>query len=403
MSRAILIVLDSFGLGAAPDAESFGDTGADTFGHILAAAANGDADNGHRQGPLKLPNMEKLGLFAAHQGYINGADADPRCTGLYGVAAEQSKGKDTPSGHWEMTGLPVLFDWGYFPKEIPCFPKDLTDALISDCNLPGILGNCHASGTEIIAKYGDEHIETGKPIFYTSADSVLQIAAHEDHFGLEKLYELCAVAREKIDDLNIGRVIARPFVGENGQFERTANRKDLAVPPHGPTLLNQLQDAKRTVISIGKIGDIFAHSGTGTIVKAAGNMALVDATLAAMETCPDGGLIFTNLVDFDQSFGHRRDVPGYAQALEEFDARLPEILQKMKVEDLLLMTADHGCDPTWPGSDHTREVVPIVAYCPTIAGKSLGVRDSFADIGQSLAQHLDVAPLNYGTSFLRTF
>ncbi|MBO6826164.1 MAG: phosphopentomutase [Sneathiella sp.] len=400
MSRAILIVLDSFGLGAAPDAADFGDVGADTFGHILQAAEQGGADNSERQGPLNIPNMNKLGLQAAHQNYISGEEVSDDYQGLYGVAAEKSRGKDTPSGHWEMAGLPVLFDWGYFPETVPCFPKALTDTLIKECNLSGILGNCHASGTEIIERLGDEHVATGKPIFYTSADSVLQIAAHEEHFGLERLYNLCMAARKHVDELNIGRVIARPFIGTSGNYNRTPNRKDLAVPPHAPTLLDIMSKEGRPVISVGKIGDIFAHRGTGEVIKAAGNMALVDTTLSAMERLPDGGLVFTNLVDFDQSYGHRRDVSGYAQALEEFDARLPEIISSMKADDILILSADHGCDPTWQGTDHTREVVPVIAYGQRLAPRALGTRDTFADIGQSIAKHLNIEPLEAGTSFL---
>lgn len=398
--RAILIVLDSFGLGAAHDAEAFGDVGADTFGHIIEAAAAGRANSTERSGPLSLPNLRKLGLFAAHDDYIGGASGANSFDGLYGVAQEKSKGKDTPSGHWEMAGIPVLFDWGYFPKTIPCFPADLTDALIEQGKLPGILGNCHASGTEIIAELGDKHMKSGKPIVYTSADSVFQIAAHEETFGLDRLYTLCDIARKLVDPLEIGRVIARPFVGENGNFTRTANRKDLAVPPPEPTLLDKLTEAGRQVISIGKIGDIFAHQGTGEIVKAAGNMALMDATMDAMAKAENGSLIFTNLVDFDQSFGHRRDIAGYAQALEEFDARLPELRAALKEGDLVILSADHGCDPTWSGTDHTREVVPIIAFGPEIEGRSIGERESFADIGQSIASHLGLPPLAHGESFL---
>ncbi len=400
MSRAILMVLDSFGLGAAKDADKFGDVGADTLGHILQAAKDGRADNELRSGPLNIPNMEKLGLLAAHQQNVSGSSPLGSYSGLYGYAQELSRGKDTPSGHWEMAGFPVMFDWGYFPKTVPCFPKSLTDALIERCDLPGILGNCHASGTEIITKHGDEHVTSGKPIFYTSADSVLQIAAHEESFGLERLYDLCNVARELVNDLEIGRVIARPFTGSNGNYTRTANRKDLAVPPTEPTLLVKLQENNHKVISIGKIGDIFAHQGTGTEIKATGNMALVDATLDVMKRADQGSLIFTNLVDFDQSYGHRRDVAGYANALEEFDLRLPEIMAAMRDDDLLILSADHGCDPTWPGSDHTREVVPVVAYSKTMSSRNIGERETFADIGQSIAAHLGIAPLNHGTSFL---
>ncbi|OUR78583.1 phosphopentomutase [Alphaproteobacteria bacterium 46_93_T64] len=400
MSRAILIVLDSFGLGAARDADQFGDIGADTFGHIIEAAANGSADNEQRSGNLKLPNLEKLGLFAAHHQNINKTSKDGLYGGFYGFAQERSKGKDTPSGHWEMAGVPVLFDWGYFPKTEPCFPTSLTNALIEKCDLPGVLGNCHASGTEIIERLGTEHINTGKPILYTSADSVLQIAAHEEKFGLKRLYDICDIARDLVDELEIGRVIARPFLGSEGSYTRTPNRKDLAVPPPEPTLLDYLSKNGRKVFSIGKIGDIFAHQGTGEIVKAVGNMALVDETLNAMQRAEHGSLIFTNLVDFDQSYGHRRDVAGYAQALEEFDARLPEIQAQMQENDLLIMTADHGCDPTWPGSDHTREVVPVIGFSSSLQDKNIGERESFSDIGQTIAQHLNIPPLAHGVSFL---
>ncbi|WP_169543087.1 phosphopentomutase [Sneathiella aquimaris] len=401
MSRALLLVLDSFGLGAARDAADFGDTGADTFGHILDASLTGKADNENRSGPLRLPNLEALGLYKAHSLHTGkGPIRQSSYTGLYGYAQEMSKGKDTPSGHWEMTGVPVMFDWGYFPKEIPCFPETLTSALIKKCQLPGILGNCHASGTDIIARLGDEHVESGKPIFYTSADSVLQIAAHEESFGLQRLYDLCAEARTLVDDLEIGRVIARPFVGSTGAYTRTSNRKDLAVPPPEPTLLDALSTEGNPVISIGKIGDIFAHQGTGTEIKANGNMALFDATLTALNEAEDGSFIFTNFVDFDQSYGHRRDIAGYAHALEEFDQRLPELFSVMEDDDLVLMTADHGCDPTWPGSDHTREVVPVLGYGKNIPGQFIGERDTFADIGQTIATHLGIKPLNKGSSFL---
>nr|WP_293959400.1 phosphopentomutase [Sneathiella sp.] len=398
--RAILIVLDSFGLGAARDADAFGDTGADTFGHIIEEAEAGEANTDGRSGPLDLPNLRKLGLFAAHDLYHGRTPKGGPYNGLYGVAQEMSKGKDTPSGHWEMAGVPVLFDWGYFPRTIPCFPEKLTNALIERGKLPGLLGNCHASGTEIIERLGDEHMATGKPIVYTSADSVFQIAAHEESFGLERLYKLCDLARELVDPLNIGRVIARPFIGRNGNFTRTANRKDLAVPPPEKTLLDRLTEAGHQVISIGKIGDIFAHQGTGEIVKAAGNMALMDATMEAIDRARDGSLIFTNLVDFDQAHGHRRNVAGYAKALEEFDVRLPELDEKLRPGDIVILSADHGCDPTWPGTDHTREVVPVLAFGPEIKGNSIGERETFADIGQTIAAHLSLPPLRYGSTFL---
>ncbi len=310
---------------------------------------------------------------------------------------EQSAGKDTPSGHWEIAGLPVPFAWGYFPRTQPSFPPDLVATLIARCGLPGILGDCHASGTEIIRALGEEHIRSGKPICYTSADSVFQIAAHETHFGLERLYAVCKVAKELTEPLNIGRVIARPFVGESADsFQRTANRKDLTTPPHADTLLDRVTAAGGTVVSVGKIADIFAQRGITRAVSAKDNMAVFDATLAEAESAPDGALVFANFVDFDTLYGHRRDVPGYAAALEAFDARLPEFRARLRPGDLALITADHGCDPTWTGTDHTREAVPMLWFGPGVAPRDLGRRESFADMGQTVARHLGIAPLAHG-------
>ncbi|MGQ0676564.1 MAG: phosphopentomutase, partial [Rhodospirillales bacterium] len=339
MPRGFILVMDSLGIGSAPDAASFGDAGADTHGHIRQACAAGKADKpGLRRGPLRVPNLDRLGLAAAARVAATGRseEAPGAC---FGAAAELSKGKDTPSGHWEMAGLPVMQDWGYFPRTEPCFPMELTDALIQRAGLPGLLGNCHASGTEIVERLGLEHIRTGKPIVYTSADSVFQIAAHETHFGLERLYRVCAIARRLVDRWNIGRVIARPFVGEKpGEFRRTGNRHDYATPPHEPTLLDKLKEAGREVVSIGKVADIFANRGVTKQVKADGNMALMDATLAEAAQvpggAPDGSLVFANFVDFDTLYGHRRDVAGYAAALEAFDRRLPELERALKPGDL---------------------------------------------------------------------
>jgi phosphopentomutase len=406
MPRAFILVLDSFGIGGAPDAARFGDAGADTLGHIAAACAEGRADRpGLRSGPLDLANMAGLGLGRAARiatGRISGIpDAVPAPEAFWGAASEVSNGKDTPSGHWEIAGVPVLFDWGYFPQAVPTFPEALTSEAIRLGGLPGILGNCHASGTEIIARLGEEHLKTGKPIFYTSADSVIQIAAHEERFGLERLYGLCEIVRGLADPLNIGRVIARPFLGSSpADFARTGNRRDYSVPPPEPTLLDRLVAAGRPVVGVGKIGDIFAHRGLTGTVKANGNMALFDATLDAMRSLPDGGLVFTNLVDFDMLYGHRRDVAGYAAALEAFDRRLPEALSLLREGDLLVLTADHGCDPTWKGTDHTRERVPVLGVLRGRPGGSIGPRSTFADIGESVAAHLGIAPGARGTSFL---
>jgi phosphopentomutase len=312
-----------------------------------------------------------------------------------------SSGKDTPSGHWEIAGVPVLFEWGYFSKLTDTFPQELLDKLVERAELPGYLGNCHSSGTTIIAELGDEHIRTGKPIFYTSADSVFQIACHEEAFGLQRLYDLCDIARELVDEYEIGRVIARPFVGDSpDNYVRTANRRDLTTPPPAPTVLDKLVEAGGDVVSIGKIADIYAHKGITKKIKASGNAALFDATLEALDETPDNSIIFTNFVDFDMLYGHRRDVDGYAAALEYFDERLPELLAKLSAEDLLIITADHGCDPTWPGSDHTRENIPVIALGAGLKPGSLGKRDTFADIGQSLASYFDLPPMDYGTSFL---
>jgi phosphopentomutase len=391
MSRAILLVLDSVGIGGAPDAARFGDAGANTLGHIAERC------------PLRIPNLTALGIAKACQaasGMLLPSQSPVPAMGQWGFAVERSRGKDTPSGHWEIAGVPVEFDWGYFPKTVPCFPVALTDALIVRAKLPGLLGNKHASGTDIIAELGEAHLETGKPIVYTSADSVIQIAAHESAFGLERLYEVCRIARELADPLNIGRVIARPFLGTSAEdFARTENRRDYALPPPEPTLLDCLTSLRRQVISLGKIGDIFAHSGTGIILKAAGNSALFDKTLTAAENLHDGGLVIANFVDFDTLYGHRRDAEGYARALEAFDTRLPELLNRLRRGDLLIITADHGCDPTWKGTDHTRECVPVLAYAPGMKVGSFGKRSSFADIGQTLARHLGIPPLAHGTSW----
>lgn len=404
MPRAFLFVLDSFGIGHAPDATQFGDEGADTYGHIAAACAAGKADrDGLRAGPLFLPNMNALGLEGA-AGIAAGKSPleDDGITGFYASAQEISSGKDTPSGHWEIAGVPVPFEWGYFPDTSPAFPQELTRAVIAQGKIPGILGDCHASGTEIIARLGEEHIKSGKPICYTSADSVYQIAAHEEHFGLERLYELCETVRELVDPYRIGRVIARPFVGESAaDFERTGNRRDYAVPPPEPTLLDRVTQAGGTVRAVGKIGDIFAHQGVGKLYKASGNEALFDAALKAIEDARAGDLVFANFVDFDSLYGHRRDVAGYAAALEAFDRRLPEALARLQQGDLLILTADHGCDPTWPGSDHTREQVPVIGTGPGIGAGARGMRGTFADIGETLAEHLGLAAGPHGQSFLK--
>ena len=324
----------------------------------------------------------------------------PSLTGQWGFGVETSKGKDTPSGHWEIAGGPVDFAWGYFPQTIPAFPPELTQALIEQAHLPGILANKHAGGVEVIEDYGEEHLKTGKPICYTSADSVLQIAAHEEAFGLERLYDTCKIAREIFDPMKIGRVIARPFVGAaRGDFKRTSRRKDFAIPPPPGNILQRADEAGREIISIGKIGDIFAHRHTGRELKAGSNAEHVAIALQALKDASPGALIFANLVDFDTEHGHRRDVPGYAACLEAFDAAVPAIRAAMRPGDYGIITADHGNDPTWRGFDHTREHVPILGFGPGVAAKALGGRKTFADIGATVADWLALPPPAAGASW----
>lgn len=404
MKRAIVLVMDSFGIGATEDADKFGDVGSNTIGSIAKACAEGRADIG-RQGPLQLPNLASLGLVHAARDsageFPAGMNTDVNIIGAYGYAKELSSGKDTPSGHWEMMGVPVLFDWGYFTDQESSFPQELLDALVEKAGLPGVIGNCHSSGTTILEQLGEEHMRSGKPIVYTSADSVFQIACHEETFGLDRLYELCEIARDLLDPYNIGRVIARPFIGDDaGDFQRTGNRRDYSVLPPAPTVLDKLAESGGEVVSVGKIADIFAHQGITKKLKATGIPALFETTMQALESAGDRSLIFTNFVDFDSSFGHRRDVVGYAGALEQLDGMLPRLLNAMQEDDVLLITADHGCDPTWQGTDHTREHIPVLAYGKKVKPGALGGRETFADIGQSLTSWFGLEPMEYGKSFL---
>ena len=415
MTRAIILVLDSFGVGYANDAANFGDVGANTFINIAKHYFN------EKNKVIHLPNLGALGLhelskqasssdqWQEFEQDLANAEIDIEqfyckpVKGAFGYMAEISTGKDTPSGHWEMAGVPVLYDWGYFTNKATAFSDDLISAINHKTGLNGLLGNCHASGTDIINAFGAEHIKTGLPICYTSADSVFQIAAHEEHFGLDNLYHYCEQVRELLSDsdLNIGRVIARPFIGsDSSNFSRTGNRRDYSVLPPAKTVLDKITQAGGQVISVGKIADIFAHQGITEKTKATGIDALVDATIAHIKTAKENSLIFTNLVNFDQDFGHRRDAIGYAQALESFDQRLPEIYAQMNDDDILFLTADHGCDPTWPGNDHTREFVPVLAYHYTIKTVDLGQRATFADLGQTLAALFGVESMAFGTSFL---
>ncbi len=394
MTRAFLVVMDSVGIGGAPDAADYfcgdvPDTGANTLAHIALACAAGHAEDG-RSGPLRVPHLDALGLGAAVA--LASGDETPgltaTATGTWGAATEISKGKDTPSGHWELAGLPVPWDWGYFPKTQPCFPADLVQAVCDIAGVDGILGDCHGSGTVMIEEYGAEHIQTGRPICYTSIDSVFQIAAHEEHFGLDRLLNLCERIAPILHDQKVGRVIARPFVGEAGSFERTTNRRDYAIMPPKPILTNWVQEAGRKVIAIGKIGDILSMTGIDEVHKGT-DAALMDHLETQIKTAPDGSLTFANFVEFDSLYGHRRDVSGYARHLEWFDARLGGILPQLRDGDMLLITADHGNDPTWTGTDHTRERVPVL-----IAGQGAGELGhlKFIDVAARVAAHLEVEP-----------
>ena len=398
MPRAILMVMDSVGCGGAPDAGEFGDEGANTLGHIALACAAGHAEQG-RTGALHVPNLAALGLGPAVR-LASGLDIGLPDTarGLWGAATEVSRGKDTPSGHWELAGVPVPWEWHYFPRTDPAIPAGILDPLIARGDLPGTLCNAHGSGMPVLRRFGAEHIASGKPIVYTSADSVLQIAAHETHFGLERLIALCEIAAGIVHPLRVGRVIARPFIGEAPDtYRRTANRRDFAIPPPEATLLDRVVAAGGRTHAIGKIGDIFAHRGISSLNKAPDDMALLGATLDALDVARDGDLIFANYVDFDSLYGHPRDVAGYARALEAFDARLPEVLERLRPDDLLILTADHGNDPTWRGADHTRERVPVLGVGPV--AKALGLI-GFADVAETIAAHLRIAPGRHGTNRL---
>ncbi|UWR06317.1 MULTISPECIES: phosphopentomutase [Ruegeria] len=403
MSRAFLVVMDSVGIGGAPDANRFfngdvPDTGANTVAHIAQACAEGRAEDG-RSGPLRLPNLDALGLGAAVRlasgADVPGLEADP--TGLWGCAREHSPGKDTPSGHWELAGLPVPWDWHYFPDTVPAFPDDVTRAAAQAAATEGILGNCHASGTTIIAELGAEHMRTGWPICYTSADSVFQIAAHEETFGLERLYQMCRTLAPMLHEMKVGRVIARPFVGSPEQgFVRTTNRKDFAITPPAPVLTNWAQDAGRKVHGVGKIGDIFSMQGIDTLEKGS-DADLMGHLSRLVDSAEDGSLTFANFVEFDSQYGHRRDISGYARALEWFDAEIGRILPRLRPGDLFLLTADHGNDPSWIGTDHTREQVPVL-----IAGLGAGQigQVNFADVAASIAHHLNIPAQGPGRTFL---
>ena len=399
MARAFLIVLDSVGCGGAPDAAEFGDAGANTLGHIIAACADGRAEQG-RSGPLRVPVLDSLGLGAAVRFTTGvstpGLNAVP--SGLWGAATEVSRGKDTPSGHWELAGVPVPWDWTYFPQTVPAFDDALVAQVCALAGTDGILGNCHASGIPIIRDLGAEHLRTGWPICYTSADSVFQIAAHEDAFGLARLHQLCADLAPVLHARRVGRVIARPFVGDAAAgFTRTGNRRDYAIAPPAPTLCDWVQGAGGIVHAVGKIGDIFSGQGIDHLHKGKDDAALFEHLLRLMDVVEPKSLTFCNFVEFDSLYGHTRDVSGYARALERFDVVAGQVLARMQAGDMVLITADHGNDPTAPGTDHTRERVPVL-----VAGKGAGSigHVAFADVAVSIATHLDIPAQGVGRSFL---
>ena len=402
MNRAFLVVMDSVGIGGAADADSFfnaglPDTGANTVAHIAQACAAGQAEQG-RSGKLHLPNLVALGLGQAVS-LASGAEVpglEGKVTGRWGAASEVSRGKDTPSGHWELAGVPVPWDWTYFPDETPAFPRELTDQVCRLAGSDGVLGNCHASGTQIIAALGEEHMRTGWPICYTSADSVFQVAAHEESFGNDRLQALCQALAPTLHEMRVGRVISRPFTGKPGDFTRTANRRDYALAPPSPTLCDWVQRAGRGVHAVGKIGDIFSMQGIDDVVKGA-DAALMDQLDRLVQEAEPGSLTFANFVEFDSLYGHRRDVAGYARALEWFDARIGAVIAALKPGDLLVITADHGNDPTWTGSDHTRECVPVL-----MAGAGTGALGAcaFVDVAASVAAHLEIPGEGPGRSLL---
>jgi phosphopentomutase len=383
-NRVILMVLDSAGIGEMPDAADWGDAGADTLGNIL------------KRRKVNLPNLQNLGLGNIRP--LNELPAIENPAGNYGKCTLKSNGKDTTTGHWEMAGIILKKAFPTFPEG---FPPRIIDEFTTKAKVPGVLANIPASGTEIIKQFGEEHIKTGKPIIYTSADSVFQIAAHEEIIPIERLYEICHIAREILDGADkVGRVIARPFVGETADtFKRTENRHDYAVPPPTDNLLPLLKEKGLDVICIGKIASIYDSMGVTEDVSAKNNEQSIDQTINCLNK-DSRGLIFSNLVDFDMLYGHRRDPEGYAKALEHFDERLPEILDAMREDDLFIITADHGNDPTKGGSDHTREYAPLLVY-----GKSakqsvnLGTRQSLSDIGQTIAENFGLK-LKDGVSFL---
>ncbi len=382
--RFVIIVADSAGCGALPDAREYGDEGSDTIGNTSRAV-----------GGLTLPVLGRLGL--GHLTEVAGVPPDPSPAGYYGRMAERSHGKDTITGHWEMMGIVLREGLALFPGG---FPPEIVEPFVRETGVPGILGNKAASGTVIIQELGEEHQRSGKPIVYTSADSVFQIAAHEETVPLELLYAWCRVARRILDPWRVARVIARPFVGTPGRYVRTYHRKDFSIATPGKTVLEKLVESKVPVVGVGKIPDIFDRKGITDEIHTAGNADGLARTEALLDRI-DHGLVFVNLVDFDMLYGHRNDPAGYARALEEMDRALPRLFAKLGPGEICALTADHGCDPTTPSTDHSREYVPLLVHAPGRPGGSLGTRGSFADLGATVAEFFGLRA-DVGTSFLRS-
>ena len=398
MSRAFLIVMDSVGCGGAPDAGSFHDEGANTLGHIIEQCELGNCDK-LRSGFLNTPNLDRLGLREAVRlanNYPLSEESD-EVEGIFGAATEMSKGKDTPSGHWELAGAPVPWEWHYFKNKTKSFSDEIVERVCLEAGVKGILGNCHASGTDIINLLGEEHLRTGRPICYTSSDSVFQIAASENTFGLDKLYNLCEKLAPFFHAMGVGRVIARPFIRTNKKnFLRTSNRKDFAIEPPALTLCDYAKMDNRTVCAIGKINDIFSGKGINKVLKGRSDKDLMLHLLEQVRLASEGSFIFANFVEFDTDFGHRRDVSGYARALEWFDVELGKVIRQLRPKDILIVTADHGNDPTWHGTDHTRERVPVL-----VAGNgegSIGLIN-FSDVAASIANYMQIPYNGKGEAF----
>lgn len=385
INRAIIIILDSFGVGEAPDADKYGDVGSDTLGHI------------YEYGNLKLPNLKKMGLYNIDEISVKEKEENPM--GIYGKAAEKTAGKNSPVGHWEIAGYIKDIPFSLYPNG---FPEELIKEFMEKANLEGILYNNAGSGTELIKQYGEEHMRTGYPIIYTSGDSVFQIAAHEDIIPVERLYEICKVAREILNrpEYNVGTVIARPFVGNSSEnFVRTYNRRDFELENFGKTMLDVFKENNKKVLAIGKINDLFSGRGIDTAIHTEGNEDGIQRTIEAIKENNDYEMIFTNLVDFDMLYGHRNNLDGYARALEYFDSKLPEIMENLREDDLLIISADHGNDPYTPSTDHSREYIPIIAYGKNLKQNvNLGIRDTYSDISATILDFFGLERLE-GTSF----